>query len=161
MSGDPAQQWLDEIDVNVRGTLRVTHAFLPLLRAASRATVVNFTSGVAYVPLAEAPIYSASKAAIVSWTKSLRYQLRQTRVSVVEVSPPVVDTRMNENNPTSAGRKKWSTAEFCKTVLDQMEKDPTRDILVGDGKTAKTMGRLAPGFTFRMMNSPGGRPAAD
>ncbi len=155
-----AQDWMDEIDVNVNGTLRVTHAFLPDLRKAPQATIVNFTSGLAYAPVADAPVYSASKAALASWTQSLRFQLRKTNVSVIEVSPPVVDTRMNQNNPSSEGRKKWSTADFCKVVLDQFAKDPTRDILVGDGKAAKTMARIAPGFTFRMMNPAEGRSKA-
>ena len=155
----PVDTWLAEMDVNVQGTLRVTHRFLPMLKDAKSATIVNFTSGLAYVPVADAPIYSASKAALASWTKSLRYQLRDTNVSVVEVSPPVVDTRMNVDNPSSEGRKKWSTEAFCKVVLDRLAEGRT-DILVGDGAGAKTMSRLAPRFIFRMMNPPKGRAGA-
>ena len=155
----PVDTWLKEMEVNVQGTLRVTHRFLPMLKEARTATIVNFTSGLAYVPIADAPFYSASKAALASWTKSLRYQLRHTKVSVVEVSPPVVDTRMNVDNPSSEGRKKWSTEAFCKVILDRLAQGRT-DILVGDGAGAKTMSRLAPGFIFRMMNPPKGRAGA-
>ena len=65
----PVETWLKEMEVNVQGTLRVTHRFLPMLKEASTATIVNFTSGLAYVPIADAPFYSASKAALASWTK--------------------------------------------------------------------------------------------
>jgi uncharacterized oxidoreductase len=150
--GLSVEQWLSETEVNVQGTLRVTHTFLPLMRSADEATIVNLTSGLAYTPDAGAPLYSASKAAIASWTRSLRHQLRDTNVSVIELSPPVVDTRMNVNNPGSEGRKKWPTEEFSQTVLKSLARSRKRDILVGDGKLAKTMSRLAPKFLFKQMN---------
>jgi uncharacterized oxidoreductase len=148
----PVDRWLAEAEVNVKGTLRVTHAFLPLMRDLDRATIVNLTSGLAYAPDAGAPLYSASKAAIASWTRSLRHQLRDTGVSVIELSPPVVDTRMNVNNPGSEGRKKWSTEEFSRAVLKSLDRDRTKDILIGDGKMAKTASRFAPNLLFKQMN---------
>ncbi len=97
---------------HVQGTLRVTHWFLPMRKDTDSATVVNFTSGLADVPIADASMYSPSKAALASWTKHPWYRLRATNASAVEVSPPMMDTRMTLNNPASEGRKTSSTAMF-------------------------------------------------
>ena len=145
-------QWLDEIDINVMGVLRMTYALLPSLVALEQATIVNVTSPSAYSPLAAAPVYSASKAALHSWTVSLRHQLRNTSVSVIELNPPVVDTQMNANNPDVEGLKRWSTVEFSEHVLNAFTRTRTKDILVGDAKLVKRMTRLAPAWVFSKMN---------
>ncbi len=144
--------WQAEFDVNVKGTLRVTQAFLPAMLAANTGTIINFTSPAGYVPLTEAPFYSATKAAITSWTKSLRHQLRNTGVTAIEISPPVVATRMNENNPTSEGRKKWKTPDFTSAVIRQLDRKAKKDIYVGDGMLVKRMHRIAPGMVFKQVN---------
>jgi uncharacterized oxidoreductase len=65
---------------------------LPPLQTRRRAAIVNVTSGLAYVPLAIAPVYSATKAALHSFTLSLRRQLADSTVQVVEILPPAVNT---------------------------------------------------------------------
>ncbi|MBC7479622.1 MAG: SDR family oxidoreductase [Pseudorhodobacter sp.] len=77
---------------NLLGPIRLTAALLPQLLAQPAATVLNVSSGLAFVPLAATPTYSATKAALHSWSQSLRYQLRQTSVQVIEVAPPAVGT---------------------------------------------------------------------
>lgn len=77
---------------NLLGPIRLTAALLPQLRAQRAAAVLNVSSGLAFVPLAATPTYSATKAALHSWSQSLRYQLRQTPVQVIEVAPPAVGT---------------------------------------------------------------------
>ena len=94
-----ADQWnLDLIEgtiaTNVTGVLRLTGALLPMLRAQLGATVITTTSGLAYVPLASHPTYSATKAFLHSWLQSLRHQLRETGVEVLELSPPYVQTEL-------------------------------------------------------------------
>ncbi|RMB77574.1 SDR family NAD(P)-dependent oxidoreductase [Rhodococcus sp. SBT000017] len=83
----------DEIATNFTGLVDVSSAALPLLRLAPRARVVHVGFGLGFVPLAGAPVYSATKAAVHSFTVSLRHQLRRTTVQVVELVPPVVDHR--------------------------------------------------------------------
>jgi uncharacterized oxidoreductase len=80
------------IDINWWGTVRLAGAVLPHLLTRPSATFVTVSSGLAFVPLAATPTYSATKAAIHSWTQSLRHQLRDTSVKVIEWAPPAVAT---------------------------------------------------------------------
>ncbi len=82
------------ITTNLLGPLRLTAALLPTLRKQPKATIVNVTSGLAFLPLAATPTYCATKAAIHSWTQSLRYQLRDTNMEVLELAPPYVQTEL-------------------------------------------------------------------
>ena len=80
------------IATNVLGPIRLTAELLPVLLAQPTATIMTVSSGLAFVPLAMTPTYSATKAAIHSYTQSLRYQLKDTPVHVVELIPPYVQT---------------------------------------------------------------------
>ncbi|QJW93922.1 SDR family oxidoreductase [Frigoriglobus tundricola] len=80
------------VATNLLGPIRLTAALLPHLRAQPRSAVVNVTSGLAFVPLAATPTYSATKAAVHSYTVSLRHQLRGTTTEVIELIPPYVQT---------------------------------------------------------------------
>ena len=80
------------IATNLLGPLRLTAALLPTLQKQPHATVMTVSSGLAFVPLAMTPTYCATKAAIHSYTQSLRYQLQGTTVEVLELIPPYVQT---------------------------------------------------------------------
>lgn len=82
----------DIVATNFLGTVRLAAAFLPHLLTRPSATFVTVSSGLAFVPMAATPTYSATKAAIHSWTQSLRSQLAGTSVRVVEWAPPAVAT---------------------------------------------------------------------
>jgi uncharacterized oxidoreductase len=82
------------VDTNVLSVLQLTAALLPLLKAQSDSTVITTTSGLAFVPLAAFPTYCASKAFLHSWLQSLRFQLRDTSVKVLELAPPYVQTEL-------------------------------------------------------------------
>ena len=92
------------IAINLLGTLRLTAALLPHLKSKPRASLVTVSSGLAFVPLAATPTYSATKAAIHSWSQSMRRQLRDTSVEVIEWAPPAVATDLmpgHADNPNS------------------------------------------------------------
>jgi uncharacterized oxidoreductase len=82
------------ISTNLLGTIRLTTALLPHFLSRPEATIVTISSGLAFVPLAMTPTYSATKAAIHSYSQSLRYQLKDTNVRVLEVAPPYVQSEL-------------------------------------------------------------------
>jgi uncharacterized oxidoreductase len=84
----------DTVATNLLGPIRLTEALLPLLMKQPSSTVMTVTSGLAYVPLFMTPTYCATKAAIHSYTQSLRYQLKDTSVQVIELVPPYVQTEL-------------------------------------------------------------------
>jgi uncharacterized oxidoreductase len=82
------------ITTNLLGPIRLTAALLPHFLKQPHATIMTVTSGLAFVPLALTPTYCATKAAIHSYSESLRYQLKSTNVEVVELAPPYVQTEL-------------------------------------------------------------------
>lgn len=82
------------IATNLLGPIRLTEALLPTLLKQPAATIMTVTSGLAFVPLALTPTYCATKAAMHSWSQSLRYQLKDTKVQVIELAPPYVQTTL-------------------------------------------------------------------
>ncbi|MDB5615601.1 MAG: DltE [Devosia sp.] len=80
------------VATNLLGPIRLTAALLPHLLAQPKATVLTVSSGLAFVPMAATPTYSATKAAIHSYSQALRHQLRNTSVEVLEIAPPYVQT---------------------------------------------------------------------
>jgi uncharacterized oxidoreductase len=82
------------VATNLLGPIRLTAALLPFLLKQSKAAIMTVSSGLAFMPLAMTPTYCATKAAIHSYTQSLRYQLRGTSVQVLEIIPPYVQTEL-------------------------------------------------------------------
>lgn len=82
------------VTTNLLGPLRLNAALLPTLLQQSAATIMTVSSGLAFVPMALTPTYSATKAAIHSYTQALRYQLRETNIEVLELIPPYVATEL-------------------------------------------------------------------
>lgn len=81
-----------EINTNILGTVCVTKAALPMLLNEAESALINISSIVALVPTSNMCVYSATKAALHAFSRSIRYQLRDTSVKVLEVLPPFVDT---------------------------------------------------------------------
>ncbi|MGV3467405.1 MAG: SDR family oxidoreductase [Heyndrickxia sp.] len=82
----------NEIAINFEAPIHLTMLFTPLLRKKENATVINVSSGLAFTPGTWVPVYSATKAAVHSFTLSLRLQLANSNVKVVEIFPPAVNT---------------------------------------------------------------------
>ncbi len=88
------------ITTNLLGPIRLTAALLPHLLKQPHATIMTVSSGLAFVPMAVTPTYCATKAAIHSYSESLRYQLKSTNVEVIELAPPYVQTELMAGQAT-------------------------------------------------------------
>lgn len=110
------------IVTNLLGPIRLNAALLPHLRRQADATVVTVSSGLAFVPLAATPTYNATKAAIHSYSQSLRHQLRDTSVGVIEIVPPAVATDLmpgHAENPNS-----MPLADFIRETVALLKANP-------------------------------------
>lgn len=118
------------VTTNILGPIRLTNALIDHLKAQRDAAIVMVTSGLAYVPLVAAPTYSASKAAIHSFTVSLRTQLAGA-IEVIELAPPGVQTDLT---PGQANRPGYMPLDaFADAVAEQFGQDPTpSEILVDE-----------------------------
>lgn len=88
---------VDTVQINFMGAVRLTSAFVEHLKTKDTAAIVHVTSMLAYLPAANMAIYAATKAALHSYILSLRYMLRNTKVSVFEIAPPLVATALTDN----------------------------------------------------------------
>lgn len=112
------------VATNLLGPIRLTAALLPTLLKQPHSTVMNVSSGLAFVPLAMTPTYCATKAAIHSYTQSLRYQFRDTPVEVLELVPPYVQTGLmgerQANDPMA-----MPLGEYLAEVMSILKTEPT------------------------------------
>lgn len=95
LTADAKNHWSDfskEITTNIEAPVHLSMLFASYFATKEKATIVNVTSGLAFTPFVIAPIYSATKAALHSFTMSLRYQLADTSIEVIEIAPPAVNT---------------------------------------------------------------------
>ena len=139
-----------EIDTNLKGLIHVSAAFLPLLKRQSSARLVHVGSGLAYVPLSLAPVYSATKAAVHSFTISLRLQLAGTTVRVIEILPPVVDTALHRGLARKPP-KAMPLPVFVKAAMAGLDAG-TPEIVIGLAKVLKVAQRVAPGLFLKVVN---------
>jgi len=132
-----------EMNINVGGVIGMTAAFMDILTA-NEGTLINVSSALAFVPLPSAPIYSASKAAIHSYTQSLRFQLEGTGVEVIELMPPAVRTDLSADLPEGS-LKLITTDELVKESFAAL-KAGVIEVRPGQAKLLALMRRLAPDF---------------
>jgi uncharacterized oxidoreductase len=133
-----------EMDINVGGVIRMTSAFIDILTA-NKGTVINVSSALAFAPLPATPIYSATKAAIHSYTQSLRFQLEESGVEVIELMPPGVKTALSADLPEGGLLSLITTDELVKQSFASL-KAGALEIRPGQSKTLALMRRLAPDF---------------
>ena len=129
---DPAELPIaeDHVATNLLGTIRMTYAFLPLLVGKDDAVVMNVTSALAFVPYQSTPTYSATKAALHSFSESLRSQLAgaDAGVQVIEVVPPGVRTTLLGQQDSD---QSMPLDDFLAETLDLLrEKPDAKEIVV-------------------------------
>ena len=147
------QKQMQEIAINYNSPIRLLHYFLPQLKKSKNAVLINVSSGLAYVPFAQAPTYSGTKSALHFWTQGIRPQLKPHNIKVVELLPPVVDTPLAhgadiaEDDYLKPMPPEKLADIFWKDFINGKE-----EITPGISKQIKLMSRLAPKFIFKQLN---------
>jgi uncharacterized oxidoreductase len=116
------------ITTNLLGPIRLTAALMPHLLQQPKAAIFTVSSGLAFVPLALFPTYCATKAAIHSYSMSLRYQLRETNIRVREIIPPWVATELMGETPTDP--RAMPLDEFIAETVELIDDDTVDEIAV-------------------------------
>lgn len=135
--GDPGFVTTAETTVitNLLGPIRLVAEFVPFLKERDRAVIMTVTSGLGFVPLSFTPTYSATKAAVHSFTVSLRQQLSSSGIEVLELAPPSVRTPLMGQDQRGSG---MPLQDFLDEVLALLSQDPTpEEILVEDVKALR------------------------
>jgi uncharacterized oxidoreductase len=137
-----------EVDINLGGVIRMTSALMDVL-IANRGTIINVSSGLALVPLPSNAIYSATKAAVHSYTQSLRFQLESSGVEVIELMPPAVRTDMTDEF-AQHGISMISTDELVRQSFAGLRSGKA-EIRPGQSQQLAFLRRLAPNFINRQL----------
>ena len=136
-----------ETQVNFLAPVWLTTLLLPTLMQNQNTTaVVNISSGLAFAPKTSSAIYCATKAAIHSYSQSLRSQLVGTNIRVQEAILPLVDTPMTKGR----GKHKMSADEAARQIIDGMSKQ-SEEIYVGITKMLRFVNRLSPSLVKNLM----------
>ena len=120
----------DIVVTNLLGTIRTIRAFLPQLLTRPAATIITVGSGLGFVPRADVPSYSASKAAIRSYTDAIRLQLADTGVQVILLAPPAVRTSLMQQE--QLGRA-MPLDDFADEVMSILANDPNAEEILVEG----------------------------
>ena len=143
----------DEVNINLASQIRLCALFTPKLLKREKAAILNISSGLGFVPIASMPIYCATKAAIHSFTISLRHQLRGTSVQVFEAVPPTTDTELDASFAGEQEQAYRGTcpSEVAKAIVDGMKSDK-EEILVGEAQMLYQASLRDPKAIFGKLN---------
>lgn len=149
---DDAADWetrRQEFVINVEAPIHLAALLVPHLRQQSQAVIINVTSGLAFAPAAFVPIYSATKAALHSFTLSLRHQLRPTGIAVLEIVPPAVNTDLGGPGLHTFG---VPVDAFADSVLARLAAGE-EEVGYGSSEKARQASRAELDEQFRLMNN--------
>lgn len=143
----------DEIDINLKAPIHLSACFIPDLLKQKESAIINVSSGLGFVPIAFMPVYCATKAAIHSFSLSLRHQLRDTSIKVFEVIPPTVDTELDKGARDRRGQKDKGIppVEVARATLKGLEKNEY-EIAIGMAQNLLMGARNNPEQIFKMIN---------
>lgn len=144
----------DEVSINLGAPVRLCALFVPRLLRRKRAAIVNISSGLAFVPMAVTPVYCATKAAIHSFTVSLRHQLRDTSVRVFEAAPPTTDTELDRSfaGEQEQAHRGIGPQKVAKAIIEGLKAD-TEEIIVGEAQGLYRAALRDPKAIFNKLNS--------
>jgi len=145
-------QWEEtakEIAINLSAPIHLASLFIPHLTHSKNPAIINVTSGLAFVPIAGVPVYCATKAALHSYTLSLRHQLSETPIRVIEIIPPAVNTDLGGPGLHTFG---VPANEFADAVFERLQKGDL-EIAYGFAQQSSTASRAEIDQIFTQMNS--------
>jgi uncharacterized oxidoreductase len=146
--GEPPDLALTDktIFLNLNAPMHLMGLFLDRLKARPEAAIVNVTSGLAIAPRAGGPVYCATKAGLRSFTQAMRYNLRDTKIHVIEALPPVVETAL-----TAANLRKKMSAEACaRQIIVAIERDHA-EANIGEVKLLRAAYSVSPALARSIM----------
>jgi uncharacterized oxidoreductase len=138
----------EEIAINLEAPVHLSTLFIPHLLKQERPAIVNVTSGLSFAPLAGVPVYCATKAALHSFTLSLRHQLAGTPIEVVEIIPPAVDTDLGGPGLHTFG---VPLDEFADGVAARLDRGDT-EVPYGTAEYVSRASRSELDGVFKRMN---------
>jgi uncharacterized oxidoreductase len=144
----------DEVTINLASQIRLCALFIPSFLKRKTALILNISSGLAFVPIASMPIYCATKAAIHSFTTSLRRQLRDTSIRVFEAAPPATDTELDASfaGAEEQAYRGMSPRQVAEAIITGLEADK-QEILIGEAKGLYQAALSDPEAIFRKLNA--------
>ncbi len=154
-----AEEWnraRQEIAINLEAPIHLAALFIPHLLQQPQPAILNVTSGLAFAPLAAVPIYCATKAALRSFTLSLRHQLAQTPIQVVEIVPPAVNTDLGGPGLHTTG---VPVEEFVDAVMERL-REGALEISYGFSAQAAHASRAELDAIFQRLNPSGAVPGS-
>jgi len=140
----------EEIVINFEAAVHLCSLAIPHLRGQPNGAIVNVTSGLSFAPMAKAPVYCATKAALHSFTLSLRHQLSESGVQVIEILPPAVDTDLGGPGLHTFG---VNVDEFMDHVMGRLQSGEV-EIAYGFAQQASRASREELDAMFARMNQP-------
>ena len=135
-----------QIETNFTAPIKLIGMMMPLLLTKENAAIINISSDLAYVPMALAPVYCVTKAAMHSYTRSLRYQLRDRFIKVFEIFPSITKTELDKLD-----RKKADPVHVARKIVSGVSKDRL-EMRIGQAKIVYLMSRLCPKFAHSILN---------
>jgi uncharacterized oxidoreductase len=137
-----------EIATNLEAPIHLSQMLYPHLASKAEAAILNVTSGLSFVPLANVPVYCATKAALHSFTQSLRWQLKDSSIEVIEIIPPAVDTDLQAPGLHTFG---VNVDDFADHVFNGLEAQES-EIAYGTALIASRASREQLDTIFQQMN---------
>jgi uncharacterized oxidoreductase len=143
----------DEIEINLTAPVHLSAYFIPLLLKRKEAAIVSISSGLGFVPIASMPVYCATKAAIHSFSLSLRHQLKDSSIEVFEIIPPIVDTELDNGARGERGQQDRGIppSEVARATLKALENEEY-ELAVGMAENLRMGSRNNPEQTFQNIN---------
>jgi uncharacterized oxidoreductase len=144
----------DEIQINLQAPVHLSALFIPHLMKQKESAIVNISSGLGFVPIAIMPLYCATKAALHSFSLSLRHQLRATTIKVFEIIPPTTDTELDRGAREKRGQKDRGIKpeNVAEAAIEALDKDDF-EVAVGQAEFLRNSSRNDPERAFQMLNT--------